>query len=110
MFREGGVARIVRRPVALYARFVILDSGEKPELLQNCLMLVNAILIRRTIEGQELWAQLKPEDFRALTPLLMAVYRSVPSGAPFRLAMMRNNVRKLRPSTGTRTTSSPRRS
>jgi hypothetical protein len=48
------------------------------------LMLVNAILIRRTIEGQELWAQLKPEDFRALTPLLMAVYRSVPAGAPFK--------------------------
>ena len=47
-------------------------------------MLVNAILIRRTIEGQELWAQLKPEDFRALTPLLMAVYRSVPAGAPFK--------------------------
>jgi hypothetical protein len=65
-------------------------------------MLVNAILIRRTIEGQELWAQLKPEDFRALTPLLMAVYRSVPAGAPFKaiIAMMRNNVRKFRPSTG----------
>lgn len=44
MFREGGVARIVRGPVALYARFVILDSA----------------------------------------PLLMAVYRSVPAGAPFK--------------------------
>jgi hypothetical protein len=32
-------------------------------------MLINAILIQRTIERQELWAQLKPEDFRALTPL-----------------------------------------
>ena len=70
-------------------------------------MLVNAILIRRTIEGQELWAQLKPEDFRALTPLLMAVYRSVPAGAPFRLAMMRNNVRKLRPSTGAKRSARP---
>jgi hypothetical protein len=26
----------------------------------------------------------EPEDFRALTPLLMAVYRSVPAGAPFK--------------------------
>ena len=69
MFRKGGVARIARGPIALYARFVILDSGEKPELLQNCLMLINTILIERTIERQELWAQLKPEDFRALTPL-----------------------------------------
>jgi hypothetical protein len=31
-------------------------------------MLINTILIQRTIEWQELWAQLKPEDFRALTP------------------------------------------
>jgi hypothetical protein len=31
-------------------------------------MLINTILIQRTIERQELWAQLKPEDFRALTP------------------------------------------
>ena len=29
-FEKGGVARIVRGPVALYARFVILDSGENP--------------------------------------------------------------------------------
>ena len=31
-------------------------------------MLIKTILIQRTIERQELWAQLKPEDFRALTP------------------------------------------
>jgi hypothetical protein len=79
VFRKGGVARIARGPVALYARFVILDSGEKPELLQKCLMLINTILIQRTIERQELWAQLKPEDFRALTPLILWPYQSVRS-------------------------------
>ena len=42
MFRRGEVARIARSPVALYALFVILDSG------------VNTILIQRTIERQEL--------------------------------------------------------
>ena len=42
MFRRGEVARIARGPVALYALFVILDSG------------VNTILIQRTIERQEL--------------------------------------------------------
>jgi len=57
VFRKGGVARIARGPVALYARFVILDSGQEPELLQNCLVLINTILIQRTIERQKLWAQ-----------------------------------------------------
>ena len=49
MFRKGGVARIARGPIALYARFVILDSSEKPQLSKNCLMLINTILIQRTI-------------------------------------------------------------
>jgi len=39
------------------------------QLLQNCLMLINTILIQRTIDRQGLWARLQPEDFRALTPL-----------------------------------------
>ena len=38
------------------------------QLLQNCLMLINTILIQRTIDRQGLWARLQPEDFRALTP------------------------------------------
>jgi Tn3 transposase DDE domain len=32
-------------------------------------MLINTILIQRTIDRQGLWARLQPEDFRALTPL-----------------------------------------
>ena len=43
-------------------------------------MLINTILIQRTIERQELWAQLKPEDFRALTP---------PAGAKDRAELIR---------------------
>jgi hypothetical protein len=39
------------------------------QLLQNCLMLINTILIQRTIDRQGLWARLQPEDFRALTQL-----------------------------------------
>ena len=39
------------------------------QLLQNCLMLINTVLIQRTINRQGLWARLQPEDFRALTPL-----------------------------------------
>jgi TnpA family transposase len=39
------------------------------QLLQNCLMLINTILIQRPIDRQGLWARLQPEDFRALTPL-----------------------------------------
>jgi TnpA family transposase len=37
------------------------------QLLQNCLMLINTILIQRTIDRQG--PRLQPEDFRALTPL-----------------------------------------
>jgi TnpA family transposase len=39
------------------------------QLLQNCLMLINTILVERTVERQNLWNRLKPEDFRGITPL-----------------------------------------
>lgn len=39
------------------------------QLLQNCLMLINTILVERTVEQQKLWPRLKREDFRGLTPL-----------------------------------------
>lgn len=35
------------------------------QLLQNCVMLINTILVER----QKLWPRLKREDFRGLTPL-----------------------------------------
>lgn len=38
-------------------------------LLQNCLILVNTILLERTIEERSLLEILSPEDMRALTPL-----------------------------------------
>jgi hypothetical protein len=37
VFRKGGVARIARGPVALYARFVILYSGEKTRAVTKLL-------------------------------------------------------------------------
>ncbi len=39
------------------------------QLLQNCLMLINTLLVERTIEREDLWAQLTAEDLRGLTPL-----------------------------------------
>ncbi len=39
------------------------------QLLQNCLMLINTILVEQTIEKQQLLDQLSIEDLRALTPL-----------------------------------------
>ncbi len=39
------------------------------QLLQNCLMPINTILVERTVERQKLWNQSKPEDFRGITPL-----------------------------------------
>ena len=39
------------------------------QLLQNCLMLVNTILVERTLEKHDLWEQLNAEDRRALTSL-----------------------------------------
>jgi hypothetical protein len=39
------------------------------QLLQNCLMLVNTLLVERTIAQHQLLARLSEEDRRALTPL-----------------------------------------
>jgi TnpA family transposase len=39
------------------------------QLLQNCLMLINTLLIERAIEQERLWGRLSEEDRRALTPL-----------------------------------------
>lgn len=39
------------------------------QLLQNCLMLINTILIERTIEKEQLMNRLSIEDLRALSPL-----------------------------------------
>jgi TnpA family transposase len=39
------------------------------QLLQNCLVLVNTLLVERTIEREGLWEELTAEDLRALTPL-----------------------------------------
>lgn len=39
------------------------------QLLQNCLMLINTILVERTIEKEQMINQLSVEDLRALSPL-----------------------------------------
>ncbi len=39
------------------------------QLLQNCLMLINTLLLERTIEREGMWERLTAEDLRALTPL-----------------------------------------
>lgn len=39
------------------------------QLPQNCLMLINTILVERTIERQRLWKRLKQEHFRGIAPL-----------------------------------------
>ena len=39
------------------------------QLLQNCMMLINTILVERTIEREGLWDKLSVEDRRALSPL-----------------------------------------
>ena len=39
------------------------------QLLQNCLMLINTILVERTIEKEHLMNRLSVEDLRALSPL-----------------------------------------
>jgi TnpA family transposase len=38
------------------------------QLLQNCLMLINTMLIERTIERNQLWERLSEEDRRGLSP------------------------------------------
>jgi len=64
--------------VIFYARKGRLESNRKEDqeismlslhLLQNCLILINTILLERTIEQQRLLEKLSEEDFRALTPL-----------------------------------------
>ncbi len=39
------------------------------QLLQNCLMFLNTIVLERTIERGDLWGELSAEDRWALTPL-----------------------------------------
>ena len=39
------------------------------QLVQNCLMLINTLLLERTIERDGFWERLSAEDLRALTPL-----------------------------------------
>jgi TnpA family transposase len=39
------------------------------QLLQNCLMLINTLLLEHTIAREGLWERLSAEDRRALTPL-----------------------------------------
>lgn len=39
------------------------------QLLQNCLMLINTILIERTIEKEQMMSRLSARDLRALSPL-----------------------------------------
>jgi len=38
-------------------------------LLQNCLILINTLLLERTIEQRNMLEEMSPEDMRALTPL-----------------------------------------
>ena len=39
------------------------------QLLQNCLMLINTLLLEQTIERERLWDELTADDRRGLTPL-----------------------------------------
>lgn len=39
------------------------------QLLQNCLVLINTLLVERTIEREGMWERLTAEDLRGLTPL-----------------------------------------
>ena len=74
------------QPMLLQATSDVISSGRRGELatnsreqqeitllslqlLQNCLMLVNTILVERTLEKYGLWERLNEEDRRALTPL-----------------------------------------
>src|SRR5208282_5215948 len=50
------------------------------QLLQNCMMLINTILLERTIEREGLWDKLSVEDRRALSPLFS---QNPPSWRPF---------------------------
>lgn len=39
------------------------------QLFQNCLMLINTILVERTVEQKKLWRRFTRENFRGITPL-----------------------------------------
>jgi len=39
------------------------------QLLQNCLMLINTLVVEREIEREGLWERLTAEGLRGLTPL-----------------------------------------
>jgi TnpA family transposase len=54
------------------------------QLLQNCLMLINTLLVERTIETHHLVGQFSEEDRRALTPLF---YEHVNPYGVFALAL-----------------------
>lgn len=42
-------------------------------LLQNYLMLINTILVERTIERQDLWRRRTSEDFCGITPCSIVI-------------------------------------
>jgi hypothetical protein len=52
------------------------------QLLQNCLMLVNTLLVERTIEREGMWERLTAEDRRALTPLFYGHMGLWPNASP----------------------------
>jgi TnpA family transposase len=58
------------------------------QLLQNCLMLINTILVEQTIERHELMERLSVEDLRALSPLF---YEHVNPYGIFELDMNRQS-------------------
>ena len=61
-----GHRRLLGRPNSREQQEIVTLSLQ---LLQNCLMLINTILVERTIEREGLWERLSAEDLRALTPL-----------------------------------------
>lgn len=61
------------------------------QLLQNCLMLINTILVERTIEQEGLWGRLSADDHRALTPLF---HRHINTYGQFTLDLARPSFLK----------------
>ena len=57
------------------------------QILQNCLMLINTLLVERTIEREGPWEKLTTEDLRALTPL--------PTGTSIRMGNLHSTSRAL---------------
>lgn len=64
---SSGVTGPIGRPKIVPK--VVSARNQVWQLLQNCLMLINTLLVERTIEGEGLWERLTAEDLRALTPL-----------------------------------------